>query len=109
MPYDSDRWPLYFAQAADVYLYIEEKAVKTEEGLVFTGTMESVRTHLKISRGSWGPIKALLQDTIPTIDEDGHSLPVVGTVLVRLRRGGNTSPSEWLVNRPLSELDLAVY
>jgi hypothetical protein len=102
-------WPRYFKQAVDVYLYVEEKAVQTDAGLIFTGSMRDVRMHLGIPIGSWGHIKTLLQDTVPTVDENGNSLAIVEPCLTLFKRGGGKIPSEWLINRPISELDLNLY
>jgi len=102
-------WPQSLKDAAEVYLYIEEHAVETEDGLVFVGTMGKVRKELGIPRGSWGPIKELLQDSVPVVDENGLPLSIAEPCLTLLRRGGGTQPSEWLINRPLTDLDLAEY
>jgi len=105
----ADTWPQSLRDAAEVYLYIEEHAVETGDGLVFTGTMTDVRKELGIARGSWGPIKSLLQDSVPVQDENGIPLSVAEPCLTLLRRGGGSQPSEWLINRPFTELDLAEY
>lgn len=103
----ANTWPQALRDAAVVYLYIESHAVETSDGLIFTGTMAEVRRELGIARGSWGPIKSMLQDSVPVTDENGMLLSVAEPCLTLLRRGGGSQPSEWLINRPFSELDLA--
>src|SRR5215471_4145811 len=102
-------WPITFKYAAEIFCYMRDNAIDQTEGLVYKGSMMRVFHHFDIPRGSWGPVKRLLQDTAPTVDENGNNLSVVIPCLTLLRRGGGNRLSEWLINRSLSESDLVEY
>jgi len=107
--FDNGSTPVYFIYAQCVCEGVRERTVETDEGFVFIGKMTELFNELHIPRGYYSSIRALLFDTVPTVDAEGYELPISEPCLTYLKRGASTKPSEVLYNRPLSELDLDWY